>query len=273
MGKVQVIYRIYLKAPVDRPFKAGKTYTTTLDPGVARTGPYTAVFDGTGARQVIHVNQVAYPPAGPKVAWLSWWLGDASIDFSRYKTFSLVRAGDALQAAVFSAPIVQDSDPQNRKYSGSDLFRVDFSAFNAPGKYQVHIHGVGKSHAFDIGSGGFNYVAYTAIRSLTLARDGNHGLDNPAMTHWTRAPAHLDDAIEESTGKRIDLVGGHMDAGDRSKVTSNLAWTSAICLAAMRLFPAKVEEVGETLQIPESGNGIPDFLDETHACLLKLHAA
>ncbi|MBW7462362.1 glycoside hydrolase family 9 protein, partial [Paenibacillus sepulcri] len=74
--------------------------------------------------------------------------------------------------------------------------------------------------------------------------------------------AHLDDAVDQATGQRVDLVGGHMDAGDRGKYPINVATTSSTLLAAAQLFPDQIETLGESLEIPESDNGAPDFLDE-----------
>ena len=53
-----------------------------------------------------------------------------------------------------------------------------------------------------------------------------------------------------------------MDAGDREKIPLNMALAASYYLTASRLFPDRVEALGESLQIPESGNGIPDYLDE-----------
>jgi hypothetical protein len=258
IAQIEVIYRIYLEAPPGKSFVPGKTYRIAIDPGVSSIGSLSAAYDESGSRPIIHVNQVAYPSVGPKIASLSWWLGDASIDFSPYTRFSIIN--DATGNAVYSGPISPTALAET--YSGSDVYSMDFSSFNAPGTFHVHIPGIGNSYSFQIGNAAFNYVAYTAMRGVMMARDGNHGLNDPLVTHWNRPPAHLDDAIEESTGKKLDLVGGYMDAGDRSKDTGNMGWSCAILLSAMRLFPAKVESLGETLQIPESGNRIPDFVDE-----------
>src|SRR5262249_23030981 len=129
-------------------------------------------------------------------------------------------------------------------------------------KYHLYIPGVGSSYSFRIGADAFNQIGYTLLRGLTMQRDGDHGIDDAAFTHWPRPPAHLDDAIIESTGKQADLSGGHMDAGDRGKYPHNMADVSGSLLSTMRLFPSEVEAVGESLQIPESSNGIPDVIDE-----------
>jgi uncharacterized protein YjdB len=265
VAHITVIYRIYLQAPLGQPFVAGRHYAVAIAPAVAAVAPLAATFDGTGAHRIIHVNQEAYPEVGPKIAYLSWWLGPgnvgqpSSIDFSLYPTFSLIDESSA--SPVFSAPIAVEALAE--PYSGSDVYRLDFSSFTTPGTYHVAIAGIGNSYSFKIGPTAFNFVAATAIRGVTQTRDGNHGLDDPLVTHWNRPPAHLDDAIEQSTQGHVDLIGGHMDAGDRGKYPIDIALTAADLLSAMRLYPDRVEALGEGLQIPESGNGIPDYLDET----------
>jgi hypothetical protein len=256
---IKVLYRIYLQAPINRPFMRGKTYQIGVDPAVAAAGPFTVAYDGSGARELIHVNQVAYPPSGPKVAYLSYWLGDSFMDFSGATGFQVVSEADGSVAYSGNVTFSSAADA----WSGADTYALDFSSFSGPGRYHLYVPGVGNSYPFDVGSGSFGQVIYTAVRALTMQRDGNHGLDRAGVTHWNRPPAHTDDAVEQSTGQRLDLVGGHMDAGDRGKYPANMGLTSETLLAAMRLFPDKVERLGDNLQIPESGNGIPDFVDET----------
>ena len=59
---------------------------------------------------------------------------------------------------------------------------------------------------------------------------------------------------------RIDVSGGHRDAGDYSKYTINTAGTVAILMFAVD----SLSGVGklDNLGIPESGDGIPDVLEE-----------
>ena len=272
-GYIVVVYRIFLKAPLDCPLKKGCTYTvsanTTTVPGLTAL---TAKYDGRDSREVIHVNQEAYPSSGPKVASLSAWLGVDGIgnrgwiDFSSQEHpgmdghFYVVDAASG--AIAYTGNIIRTANTDEELYSGSQVWLLDFSGCTASGRFRLAIPGVGESYPFSLGAKAFSPVIYTTIRALTHSRDGNHGLDAAEVTHWNRPAAHLDDAIEESTGQHVDLTGGHMDAGDREKIPVNMAMAVSYLVSASRLFPNQVEALGETLQIPESGNGIPDYLDE-----------
>lgn len=276
-GYIIVVYRIYLKMPADRLLKPGRTYTVSLDPdllpgipGLLAIERLTARYSGADARELIHVNQEAWAPQGPKVAYLSGWLGadgignrgwiDFPADLHHWDgTFSLIpEAGGAPAYAARAEP----GSAAEAYYAGAQVFRLDFSPFSKPGRYRISVPGVGFSLPFRIGQEGFDHVIYTVMRGMMHLRDGDHGLDSPVVTRWNRPPAHLDDALEQSSGLRVDLSGGHMDAGDREKIPLNMALASSHYLVGSRLFPDRVEALGESLQMPESGNGIPDYLDE-----------
>jgi uncharacterized repeat protein (TIGR02543 family) len=255
------IYRIFLKLPSTKLLKPGHTYTISVDPAVADLEPLQAKFDLSAPNEAIHVNQVGYMTDGPKVAYLSFWTGQGSIDFSEAAEFQLIE--ESTGQVVFTGPVVFQTAGADEKWGGSDLYAMDFTPYQAQGTYHLYVPGVGRSYSFDISSTIYSdKIGYTLIRALTLQRDGDHGLDDPNVTHWHRPAAHLDDAVDEASGQRVDLTGGHMDAGDRGKYSWNVAATVATMLTTAELFPAQVEALGESLQIPESGNGIPDYLDE-----------
>jgi hypothetical protein len=262
-GEIRVAYRVFLKTPAAATLKIGKTYTLTVDGGVGAGigGQYTFKFSSTAPNESIHVNQAAYLASGPKTAYMSGWTGEGTVSFDGASTFSLINVSTG--ATVYSGNVVLDVDAATEVWSKSNVYSMDFSAFTTEGTYRIYVPTVGSSFQFKISSSAFNDIGYTVVRGLTMQRDGNHGLDSPLVTGWHRPPAHLDDAVVESTGLKVDLVGGHMDAGDRGKYFHNVADVSASLLAASILFPNEIKALGESLQIPESTNGIPDFLDET----------
>ncbi|WP_176736430.1 glycoside hydrolase family 9 protein [Oligoflexus tunisiensis] len=256
-ARIQVMYRIYLKLP--RPLKEGKAYRLAVDESVNVGTSFEFRWDGTKPNEVIHVNQVAYGTKESKIAYLSAWTGQGTVDFSGAGKFHLI--DEASGRAVFEGKVHLDVTADQEPWSRSHVYSLDFTSFHQPGHYHLYVPGVGSSFSFRISSTAYNEIGYTLIRGLLHQRDGQHGL-NADVTHWNRPAAHLDDAIIESTGKRADLTGGHMDAGDRGKYPHNTADVSASLLMAMKLFPNEVETLGESLEIPESGNGIPDLLDE-----------
>ena len=255
VATIHVTYRVFLE--LDRPLADGQQYAVAVDPAVmADPGPFAFVM-GAEPSEALHVNQVAYLADGPKIAYLSAWTGQRGIDFGEATEFELIDEGTG--QTVLTGPVVLDD--ANEPWSGSVVYSLDFSAWTAQGAYHLRVPSVGQSYSFAVTPTAFNRIGYTVIRGVTMQRDGEHGLAS-SVTHWSRPSAHLDDAIDEYSGEHVDLVGGHMDAGDRGKYPHNSADMTASLLSAMALFPDEVAAFGERLQIPESGNGVPDFVDE-----------
>ncbi|WP_438449252.1 InlB B-repeat-containing protein [Gorillibacterium sp. sgz5001074] len=279
IGKIQVFYRAYLKLPSSVQFKEGHTYSLAVNPAVANVGPFSFSFDLSQPNLVIHSNQVGYLPEAAKVAYLSHWTGQGSVDFSGYKHFYVVE--EETGQSVFTGDI--QLHLANDRWTKSDIYAMDFSAMRSEGRYHLYIPGIGVSYPFRISSLIYrDEIGYTITRAMFMQRDGNHGLQNPAYTHWNRPPAHLDDGIDQAryldNGKnleaaRVNLTGGHMDAGDRGKYPYNSAYVGLDMLLGAKYFPEQVEALGESLDIPESNNGIPDYLDEMVYELDWLHKA
>jgi len=81
---------------------------------------------------------------------------------------------------------------------------------------------------------------------------------------FSHQACHTNDAYLDSiTGQHTKKDGtkGWHDAGDYNKYVVNAGVTVGTLLAAFEMFPEKF--LFDDLNIPESGNGIPDILDET----------
>jgi|GEM_PF-1285151 len=283
IGKIQVFYRAYLKLPSSVKFQEGKTYTLTIDPAVATVGELNFTFSLSEPNLMIHTNQVGYPAEGKKVAYLNQWTGQGSLDFSSYPKFYIVAGSDATSVgkSVYSGDILPQRDDEGKivtdRWTKSVIYEMDFSTLKAEGTYRLYIPGIGVSYPFKINSLIYkDEIAYTITRALYMQRDGDYGIDwdnhHPSeYTHWHRPASHMDDAIDQAEfidnggdlkGARVDLTGGHMDAGDRGKYPYNSAYVGIDMLLGAKYFPEQVKALGESLQIPESGNGVPDYLDE-----------
>ncbi|WP_254638926.1 glycoside hydrolase family 9 protein [Cohnella sp. GbtcB17] len=284
IGKIQVFYRAYLKLPSSVKFQEGKTYTLTIDPAVATVDELNFTFSLSEPNLMIHTNQVGYPAEGKKVAYLNQWTGQGSLDFSGYPKFYIVAGGDATSVgkSVYSGDILPQRDDKTGqivtdRWTKSVIYEMDFSTLKAEGTYRLYIPGIGVSYPFKIDSLIYkDEIAYTITRALYLQRDGDYGIDYDnhtasEYTHWHRPPSHMDDAIDQAEfidnggdleKARVDLTGGHMDAGDRGKYPYNSAYVGIDMLLGAKYFPEQIKALGESLQIPESGNGVPDYLDE-----------
>lgn len=276
-GKIQVSYRAFMKLPSSVKFKEGLNYTVTINPAVAKVNEqntFAFKFDITQPNLVIHSNQVGYPSGGPKIAYLSHWTGQGSVEFGAYKNFYIMDKNTGKK--VYTGTVTPPNPYELDKWTYSYIYRLDFSDFKAEGEYYLYIPGVGVSYPFTIDTSIYkDNIGYTITRALFMQRDGNHGLDDPRnLTHWKRPATHLDDAIDQAIFRakgsteeaakaaKVDLVGGHMDAGDRGKYPYNSAYVGIDMLMGAKYFPDQVEALGESLEIPESFNGKPDYLDE-----------
>ena len=201
----------------------------------------------------IRLNQVGYLPAAPKVAVI---VGGAGNSFTVERV-----AGGVVTRGTLSAPAKWEM-------SGEDVRRADFSALTRPGRYVLVVPGVGRSTPFDVGPNALRDVARGAIRSYYYQRTGIPLLPKYAG-RWARAEGHPDTAVlvhssaasaTRPTGTRISSPRGWYDAGDYNKYVVNSGISTYTLLLIAEQFPRYAAAL--RLDIPESGNGVPDVLNE-----------
>ena len=206
----------------------------------------------------LKVDHFGYRPGDGKVAVISANPG------------SSVELRNAADAVVFRIP--QDggsivSKGADGAPSGDTVWWVDFSAFTTPGSYRLYSVALGgQSYDFEIREDIYNQVVLTALRTFYLQRCNTPKLAAHAGDWADAAACHLSDlstgpaAGHANHGLR-DLSGGWHDAGDYNKY----AW-GAVSTAILQMLRAYEDNPGVfrdgDLDIPESGNGIPDILDE-----------
>ena len=178
---------------------------------------------------------------------------------------------------ALSAPLILRA--ANWHLSGEDLYAFDFSNLSRPGAYQVYVPGIGLSDTVIIGADVLNHAAYTTARSLYYQRSGTTLAAPYAETRFARPMSHgynpdglkIDARFHgslpgtplysgEIPGKMIDAHGGWHDAGDYGKYMPTAAAALWFLFTSYDLNPAKFRD--GTSNIPESGNGVPDLLDE-----------
>ncbi len=151
--------------------------------------------------------------------------------------------------------------------SGDRVWWVDFSPLVAPGRYRLFSPTLNDaSYEFLIATDVFDPVLRSALRTFYLQRCGVAKPDRYAAPWADGAACHRADASAGPAGGQADhglrdLTGGWHDAGDYNKYV----WT-AVSNAVLYLLQAW-EESPDTfpdggLDIPESGNGVSDLLDE-----------
>jgi endoglucanase len=143
---------------------------------------------------------------------------------------------------------------------------------------------VGCSHPFEIRSGVWSDVAATVARSLYHQRSGLQ-LEPPYTSFVRPRPYHPDDGVvvlasdyslieaqtetdntdftklaDERTNEVVDGAwGGHFDAGDWDRRIQHL-WMARSAAELVMLHPDRFAAF--ELNIPESGDAVPDLLDE-----------
>ena len=197
----------------------------------------------------IKIDQVGYQPGAPKVALVA--APSPAADF----TVRRVSGG----AVVFSGKLgaaVDDPD------SGDKVQAGDFSAFRTAGKYYLEVPGVGRSWEFAIDANVYGRAFYLTMRSYYGQRCGTAVDLGPEFPGYKHAACHLLGAWHASSGKsgaRISAKGWH-DAGDYGRYVVNSGITTGTLLWTFEMFADRVKNV--KLNIPESGNGTPDILNE-----------
>lgn len=204
----------------------------------------------------IITNQVGYRSNDVKKAVLR--------NISGADTFSVVNAEtkETVYTDSLSAPVNYDAAKET-DYIG------DFSAVTEPGRYYITAAGADDSYEFTIGDDVYKELIDDSVRMLYLQRCGCEVVDS----EFGHPACHDTMATIYQTNQKIDVSGGWHDAGDYGRYVVPAAKTIADLLYAYDKAP---ELYGDDLNIPESGNGIPDVLDEARyelEWMLKMQAA
>jgi endoglucanase len=145
---------------------------------------------------------------------------------------------------------------------------ADFSAFTAPGEYRLQVDGAADSARFTIGPDVYAALNAAAIKAYYYNR-ASIELKPEYAGLWARPAGHPDDHVlvhasaaspGRPEGTVISAPKGWYDAGDYNKYIVNSGITVYTLLAAYEHFPTYFQR--QNLNIPESGNGLPDLLNE-----------
>ena len=203
-------------------------------------------------KKFIAVNQVGYEVYSPKQAYLV--NSDAT-------WFELVRIYDS--EVVFSDLIRKPAEKDS--FSGDVLSVIDFSEYNSDGEFIIKAVGSEAlvSHRFAIGQNVYADALKVMSKSYYYHRCGTHVADE---SEWGYEICHLDDApFFNNPEVSMNVTGGWHDAGDYNKFSVNTALSAGLLLYAYEANPDNFWD--NQLGVPESGNGIPDLLDEVRWAL------
>uniref|UniRef100_UPI000693E786 glycoside hydrolase family 9 protein n=1 Tax=Nonomuraea candida TaxID=359159 RepID=UPI000693E786 len=208
----------------------------------------------TGPR--VRVNMVGYLPTGPKRATLV-------TDATEPLAWELKDAGKETVASGQTVPRGVDDS------SGQNVHTLDFGGFREPGEgYTLTADGE-TSRPFDIAADLYDRLPADALKFYYTQRSGieirddlRPGYGRPAG-HVGVAPNQGDVDVPCQPGVcdyTLNVKGGWYDAGDHGKYVVNGGISVHQLMATYERDKAAFTD--GRLDIPESGNGRPDILDE-----------
>lgn len=201
----------------------------------------------SAGEKFIAVNQVGYEKYSPKQAYLV---------NAEATSFELVRTDDS--KVVFSDSIKVPAEKDT--VTGDMISVIDFSEYNSDGEYVIRtvIPEPILSNKFKISENVYADALQIMSKSFYYHRCGTKVGDE---SDWGYEICHVDDApFFDNPKKSNNVTGGWHDAGDYNKFTVNTALSAGLLLYAYESKPDNFWD--NQLGIPESGNGIPDLLDE-----------
>jgi hypothetical protein len=204
----------------------------------------------------VKVNLLGYTPKAVKRALVSGFAEELKAGAG--SAFRVLRLPDRQPAFTGRLTLVAERD----EISGEKVLRADFSALTTPGRYLLEVEGAGRSPEFRIETELYAPLLRDALRYFYLQRSGMP-LDRRCAGIFARGEGHPQDRSlphQSDPSRRRDVHGGWYDAGDYGKYVSMAAKPVSDLLWAYETFPDLFPD--GMANIPESGNGVPDILDE-----------
>jgi len=206
------------------------------------------------SQELAKVNQIGFYPRAEKIAVVP---GNVSGQFHLVD----VNTDEVVYTGTLSAP-------RQWTYSGETVALADFSEFSTPGTYRIEHPEGGSSYQFEIKDHVHHEIARAALRAYYYNR-ASTALETAFAGVWARPAGHPDTSVivhssaataERPAGYRFSSPKGWYDAGDYNKYIVNSGISTYTLLAAYEHFPEYYQNL--SLNIPESGNNVPDILDE-----------
>lgn len=214
----------------------------------------------------IHVDQFGYRNQATKVAVIS----NPQIGFNSGQSYS---PGTTLEvrnantnAVVYSNTIQQWNNGNTHSQSGDQGWWFDFSTVNVPGSYYIFDPSTNESSAiFEVNNNVYDNVLQASTKMFFYNRANIAKAEPFVLSPYTDAIAFIQDEFardvydQNNAASAKDMRGGWYDAGDNNKYVTFVETTLHDLLWAYKENPSLFTD---NFNIPESGNGIPDIIDE-----------
>lgn len=260
------------------------------------------IFSSDSETKAIHINLAGYVPSFSqiKAADVYLFMGDGGhADYSEYEGNKVIafntNTGKKTEVGTLSFWREADiNDIGDNKLIKSPVWNSDFSSLNKPGTYRIAIEGIGCSPVFEVGNNVLYDPYKMAVRGYYYMRLGQKDVKNikpvpriPLMIpgdesdgygpttvyvttyhpfgNWPDAPGDKwDKADAWADGKTGEVnpnaKGGHSDAFDWDRHHGHVGNIYDILLPYVLLQGKALND--DDLEIAESGDGIPDILQE-----------
>lgn len=297
--EVTMEHSIYLKLP--QSLKSGKTYTIKVNAvtnsDVTSKDITIDIFNNVS--EAIHVNLVGYmDDVSVKSADLYQWMGDGGArnyaDFQGKKVYIYdVTTKKSQEVGTVTYWKANGADAGGYNLINSNVWKIDFTGFSTPGTYRLAVEDVGCSQDFIIAKDAYHQPFEVSTRGYFYMRMGQDNLNmvpvprrplfipgkspsNTTIYITTMNPLHPnwgtfssgdawdrpnDWAKYNKPGNPVNKVatGGHADALDSDR---HLGHISSIYDMLLPFILTGGSISDDNLGIAESGNGIPDIIDE-----------
>ena len=204
-------------------------------------------------------NQTGYLPQGRKTAALTAGERFTVMRINAESNNITSDSGD-LQGQTEQVVMEGNARDAGTDAASGDHVRVaDFSELTQEGIYYVQNELGERSHCFRIGQNVYQELQKDLTKALYYQRCGC-ALQEAHAGVYTHPECHMQTAVLwTDRNAEKEVRGGWHDAGDYGRYISPAAVAVGHLLYAYLLFP---ESFGDSLNIPESGNGMPDALNE-----------
>lgn len=238
--------------------------------GVAAVLPFSDCYLET---PLVQLNQVGYNPRAEfRWAYFSAYMGDGGglgRDAMPKKVEVLKANGVSRAKHAANLPVVMRSYDDGD--AGVAVAEVDLSGVRpTPGALRIRVPNVGVSRRTALNEEALFEAYYVTARGMfhnrwagdlsarytDYTRPVDHGF---AFVREQANPFEMFPRSERAGGRRLEIKGGHHDAGDFD-IRPMHTVVAQVLMRAYELRPSNFAD-GQ-LTLPESGNGIPDILDE-----------
>lgn len=233
------------------------------------SAPSSELLGTASISNFIVVDQFGYLPDAKKIAVIrDPQTGyDANLSFNPDTSYDLINL--ETNTVALSGAVTSWKSGVTFEAAGDKAWWFDFSSVTTPGTYAIldKANNV-RSPSFKISTTVYKAVLKHAVRTFYYQRAGFAKQLPCAEAAWTDAASHIGAGQDKNArlftdknnaATERDLSGGWYDAGDYNKYTN---WHAYYLVALLHAYAENPTIWGDDYNIPESGNGIPDIIDE-----------